>query len=65
MDTFWHEEAETILGIPISKRRGKDKLIWRIYSKGIFTVKSAYYATCQNMRKDNCSTSACNKKRKL
>ncbi|KAK9985868.1 hypothetical protein SO802_030819 [Lithocarpus litseifolius] len=36
-------EAEVIRGIPISSRLPEDKQIWALDSKGIFTVKSAYY----------------------
>lgn len=45
LNTFWSEEAEFILSILISKRGGEDKLIWGLNSKGIFTMKSTYYAT--------------------
>lgn len=40
---FLPHEAEVIRGIPISSRMPADKQIWALDSKGIFTVKSAYY----------------------
>lgn len=42
MNTFWPEEAEIILNIPVSKRGGEDKLIWGLHNKALFTVESSY-----------------------
>ncbi|XP_042962747.1 uncharacterized protein LOC122297026 [Carya illinoinensis] len=40
---FNEEEAKLICSIPISKRRARDKRIWAGSTKGIFSVKSAYF----------------------
>ncbi|KAG6661744.1 hypothetical protein CIPAW_03G196400 [Carya illinoinensis] len=41
---FSQEEAKSICSIPISVKGMGDKIIWGLSKKGIFTVKSAYYA---------------------
>ena len=41
---FLPQEAKVIRGIPISSRLPKDKQIWALNSKGVLSVKSAYYA---------------------
>lgn len=47
LETFWTNEAITILSIPISQRRGEDKLIWGLTNKDTFTIRSAYFAAMQ------------------
>lgn len=41
-NTFWAAEANTILGIPLSKFNREDRLIWGLTEKGSFSIKSAY-----------------------
>ena len=41
---FLPQEAKVIRGIPISSCLPKDKQIWALNSKGVLSVKSAYYA---------------------
>lgn len=43
MKTFWKEEVEVILSIPISQREGGDKFIWGHDKKETFIVNSAYH----------------------
>jgi hypothetical protein len=40
-DTFWSEDANEILRIPIDDRM-EDWLAWHFDSNGLFSVKSAY-----------------------
>lgn len=42
---FTPEDAKLICSLPLSIRGAKDKLIWVKSSKGIFTIKSAYFIT--------------------
>lgn len=39
---FWAEEAQVIMGIPLSKFSREDKLAWSLTENGTFAVKSAY-----------------------
>ena len=40
---FLPVEAQTILGIPVSRFHSSDKLIWHETNNGQFTVRSAYH----------------------
>jgi hypothetical protein len=46
-DTFWEEDAEVILTIPVGEGL-PDWLAWHFDSKGLFSVKSAYKLVAQN-----------------
>jgi hypothetical protein len=46
-DTFWGEEAEVILTIPIGEGL-PDRPAWHFDSKGLFSVKSVYKLAAQN-----------------
>lgn len=39
---FAEEEAELILGIPLSVRSREDKLVWAPFKDGKYSVRSAY-----------------------
>jgi hypothetical protein len=45
-DTFWDDDAETILTIPTGEG-SPDRLAWHFDSKGLFSVKSAYMLAMQ------------------
>lgn len=57
LDTFWLEEAETVLQIRISKRGGEHKLIWGLKTKGVFSLKSTYHVAIQKLREERGETS--------
>ena len=38
---FFHEDATSILSIPLSHHKPKDRMIWAFTPKGCFTVNSA------------------------
>ncbi|KAL0396708.1 UNVERIFIED_CONTAM: putative mitochondrial protein [Sesamum calycinum] len=40
---FWHDEAESILAIPLSSVEGEDFFVWHHTAIGMFSVKSAYH----------------------
>jgi hypothetical protein len=46
-DTFWMEDAEAILSIPIGEGV-PDRPAWHFDSKGLFSVKSAYKVAVQH-----------------
>ncbi|WVZ62142.1 hypothetical protein U9M48_011922 [Paspalum notatum var. saurae] len=46
-DTFWREDAEAILSIPIGEGVS-DRPAWHFDSKGLFSVKSAYKVAVQH-----------------
>ncbi|KAL0413688.1 UNVERIFIED_CONTAM: hypothetical protein Sradi_1570500 [Sesamum radiatum] len=39
---FWHEEAKSILAIPLSSLDGEEFFVWHHTTNGMFSVKSAY-----------------------
>lgn len=47
-ELFDPEDVQAVLSIPLPIRSNEDKLIWVLYSKGAFTVKSAYYTVIQH-----------------
>lgn len=42
-DLFFTQEANMIIGSPLSKYKAENRLIWHWTTNGVFTVKSAYY----------------------
>jgi len=41
-DTFWEEDAQLILSIPVHGGMENNKAAWHFNKKGVFSVKSAY-----------------------
>ena len=39
---FFHEDATSILSIPLSRHKPKDCMIWAFTPRGCFTINSAY-----------------------
>ncbi|KAF3975558.1 hypothetical protein CMV_001197 [Castanea mollissima] len=52
-NTFLPQEAQVILGIPISPRLPQDSLIWAWTPSGRFTVNSSYKVAQMLLRKSN------------
>ena len=42
---FFHEDATSILSIPLSRHKPKDCMIWAFTPRGRFTINSAYKVT--------------------
>ncbi|XP_042941372.1 uncharacterized protein LOC122276027 [Carya illinoinensis] len=51
MKIFKKEEAEMILSMPLSRSNLEDKMFWGPSTKGVFTVKSAYYLQLDRLKR--------------
>ncbi|KAL0399531.1 UNVERIFIED_CONTAM: hypothetical protein Sradi_2296400 [Sesamum radiatum] len=45
-ELFWPEDSEVILGLPLSRTREPDLLVWHYSKNGRFSVRSAYHLAC-------------------
>ncbi|KAL0308654.1 UNVERIFIED_CONTAM: putative mitochondrial protein [Sesamum radiatum] len=54
---FWHDEAESILAIPLSSVEGEDFFVWHHTATGMFSVKSAYHVAVSLANRNQPSTS--------
>ncbi|KAK4392149.1 hypothetical protein Sango_1992700 [Sesamum angolense] len=54
---FWHDEAESILAIPLSSVEGADFFVWHHTATGMFSVKSAYHVAVSLANRNQPSTS--------
>ncbi|KAL0317111.1 UNVERIFIED_CONTAM: hypothetical protein Sangu_2125400 [Sesamum angustifolium] len=54
---FWHDEAESILAIPLSSVVGEDFVIWHHTANGMFSIKSAYHVAVSLANRNQPSTS--------
>ncbi|KAL0337807.1 UNVERIFIED_CONTAM: hypothetical protein Scaly_2055800 [Sesamum calycinum] len=54
---FWHDEAESILAIPLSSVEGEDFFVWHHTANGMFSVKSAYHVAVSLANRNQPSTS--------